>query len=137
MRDIYHNISVVQVLNPVVATTAKTSETIDLRGFGAANIVFAIGTCGDTLSGSLYWTLKLTHSDDDVSYGDVDADALSSGSASVVVNSSSLDKKAYGFGYIGNKRYLRAVATPTGSHSTGTPIGIIALRGNAGYEPVA
>ena len=34
------------------------------------------------------------------------------------------------------KRYLRAVATPTGSHSSGTPIGIVALRGTPSYSPV-
>lgn len=136
MRDIYHNIAVTQPLSPVVSTTAKTSETIDLRGFGAANIVFAVGASSDTLSGSVYWTLKLTHSDNDTDYSDVAASELSNGVAVVLVNSASVDEKAYGFGYVGEKRYLRAVATPTGSHSSGTPIGVVALRGAAGYKPV-
>ena len=53
-----------------------------------------------------------------------------------MVNSSSLDETAYGFGYIGNKRYLKGIATPTGTHTNGTPIGILAMRDSAAYRPV-
>jgi len=136
MRDLYRNILVTQHLSPVTSTTTKTSTSIDLQGYNSTNVLFAIGNSGDTLSGSLYWTLKLTHSDDDSSYSDVALADLTNGAASVVVDSSSKDKTVYGFGYIGEKRYLRAVATPTGSHSTGTPIGMVALRGTAAYRPV-
>ena len=122
--------------NPVVSTTTKTSSAIDLQGFNSANVVFSIGTAADTLSGSLYWTLKLQHCDDDLSYGDLASTDVIGGSTSVVIDSSSKDKTAYGFGYIGQKRYLKAVATPTGSHSSGTPIGVIALRGAPSYKTV-
>lgn len=137
MRDLYHSVLTTQALNPAVSTTTKTSSTIDLQGFNSANVVFLVGQAGDTLSVSLYWTLKLQHSDDDTTYSDVTITDLTSGAATVTVNSSALDKTAYGFGYIGNKRYLKAVATPTGSHSTGTPIGVLALRAAAAYRPVA
>ena len=136
MRDLYHNLSVTQVLNPAVSNTTKTSSAIDLQGFNSAEVVFAIGQAADTLSGSVYWTLKLQHSEDDVTYTDVAAADISSGTATAVINSSSLDRAAYGFGYVGAKRYLKAVATPTGTHTTGTPIGMLALRGKAGYAPV-
>lgn len=136
MRDLYHNVLATQVLHPVVSTATKTSSTIDLLGYNSANVVFAIGLAGDTLSGSVYWTLKLQHSDDDSSYSDTAAADISSGSATSVVNSMSLDETAYSFGYIGSKRYLKAVATPTGTHSNGTPIGIVALRGTPAYRPV-
>lgn len=136
MRDLYHNVLVSQHLNPVVSTTVKTSTAIDLQGYNAANVVFAVGQSGDTLSGSVYWTLKLQHSDDDSNYSDVTTADLNNSSASVVVNSSSLDETAYSFGYQGAKRYLKAVATPTGTHTNGTPIGIVAMRSIAGYSPV-
>lgn len=136
MRDLYHNVLVTQHLNPVTSSTTKTSTAIDLKGFNGAEVVFAIGLSGDTLSGSVLWTLKLQHSDDDSSYSDVTTADLNNSSATVVIDSSSEDETAYSFGYIGNKRYLKAVATPTGTHSNGTPIGIIALRGNAAYMPV-
>jgi hypothetical protein len=136
MRDLYRNILVTQHLNPVNSTSTKTSTSIDLQGYNSANILFAMGASGDTLSGSVYWTLKLTHSDDDADYSDVVLAELTNGAATVVVDSSAKDKTVYGFGYVGNKRYLRAVATPTGTHSTGTPIGMVALRGTASYRPV-
>jgi hypothetical protein len=136
MRDIYHNILVSQHLSPVVSTTTKTSTSVDLQGYNSASVIFNLGLAADTLSGSVYWTLKLQHSDDDVTYTDLASADLNSPSLAVVVDSNSKDRTAYSFGYQGSKRYLKAVATPTGTHSSGTPIGIIALRGKAGYSPV-
>lgn len=136
MRDLYRNILVTQHFNPATRTAATTCTTIDLQGYSSANVLFAVGTSGDTLSGSVYWTLKLTHSDDDSSYSDVALAELNNTAATVVIDSSAKDKTVYGFGYNGNKRYLRAVATPTGTHTNGTPLGMIALRGTAAYSPV-
>lgn len=136
MKDLYHNVLVTQHLNPQVATTTRTSSTVDLQGFNSANVVFAIGQSGDTLSGSLYWTLKLQHSDDDSVYTDVAVADLLNTAATVAVDSSSKDRTAYSFGYTGIKRYIRGVATPTGTHTNGTPMGIVALKGHAAYMPV-
>lgn len=136
MRDLYHNVLVTQVLSPVVSTATKTSTGADLKGYNAASVVFNIGQSGDTLSGSVYWTLTVEESDDDSSYSTVVLADLLNSAASVVVNSSSLDRTAYSFGYRGAKRYVRGVATKTGTHTNGTPIGIVALRGAAAYRPV-
>jgi hypothetical protein len=136
MRDLYHNVLVTQHLNPVTSSTTKTSTAVDLQGFNSADVIFAMGASGDTLSGSAFWTLKLQHSDDDSVYTDTVLADLNNTALTVVVNSSSLDKTAYGFGYQGSKRYLKAVATPTGTHTNGTPIGIVALRSTAAYRPV-
>lgn len=136
MRDLYRNILVTQHLNPATATTTKTSTTVDLQGYDSANVLISLGQSGDTLSGSLYWTLKLTHSDDDSSYSDVALAELTNSAATVVVDSSAKDRTVYGFGYVGGKRYLRAVATNTGTHTNGTPMAMVALRGTASYRPV-
>ena len=136
MRDLYHNVAVSQPLNPVNSTATKTSSTIDLQGFNSLEVLFCLGTAGDTLSGSVYWTLKLQDSDDDSTYADVAAANLLNGAATVVVNSMSLDETVVPFGYNGGKRYVKAVATPTGTHTNGTPIGVIALRGTASIRPV-
>lgn len=136
MRDLYENVLVTQVSNPSTGNTTRTSSTVDLQGFNSANVLVALGQSGDTLSGSVYWTLKLTHSNDDSSYADVPVSDLSQNFATVVVNATNLDKATYGFGYIGGRRYLRAVATPTGTHTNGTPMAMIALRGDANYSPV-
>ena len=136
MRDLYHNVLVTQHLNPIVSTATKTSSTIDLQGFNSASIVFSLGQSGDILSSSLYWTLSLQESNDNVTYTAVTSAETNAGVASVAVNTTTADKTTYSFGYIGGSRYLQALATPTGSVSTGVPIGIIALRGNAAYKPV-
>lgn len=136
MRDIYHNIAASQPLNPVVSTSTKTSSAIDLKGYNSLEVLFCVGLSGDTLSGSVYWTLKLQESDDDSTYTDVAAADLLNGSATSVINSSSLDETVVPFGYKGGKRYIKAVATPTGTHTNGTPIGVVALRGNPSIVPV-
>ena len=97
---------------------------------------FALGASGDTLSGSVYWTLKLQHCDDDATYVDVTAAELHNGSATVVVDAPGEASQTYGFGYVGGKRYVKAIATPTGTHTNGTPIGVVALKGNAALAPV-
>lgn len=137
MRDLYHNVLVTQHLNPVNSTTTKTSTVIDLKGYNSASVIFAVGLSGDTLSGSVYWTLKLQESDNDSDYTDVAAADLLNGSATVVIDAAAEDETSVVFGYKGSKRYLKGVATPTGTHSTGTPLGIVALRGTPAYAPVA
>jgi hypothetical protein len=136
MADLYHNVVTQQVLNPAVSNTTKTSSTIDLQGFYSSTVVFSVGQSGDTLSGSVFWTLKIQHSDDDSTYVDVPLSGLLNAAQTVVVDSSTKDRAAYGFGYIGGKRYVKAVATPTGTHTVGTPIGVIALKGDASISPV-
>ncbi|MBY0407041.1 MAG: hypothetical protein K2Q01_05065 [Rickettsiales bacterium] len=136
MKDLYNNVLVTQVFNPANSTTTRTSSAIDLQGFNSLSVVVCMGQTGDTLSGSIFWTLKLTHSNDDVSYTDVPASEILSGVATAVINSNSLDETAYSFGYCGTRRYVKAVATPSGTHTTGTPIGMVALRGHPAYAPV-
>ncbi len=137
MQDISSNISVTQLLTPVMSTTAKTSTSIDLQGFQACLVLIHIGFSLDTLGAGLFWTLKLQHSDNNSTWSDVVAADVNSGVTSYVVNSAALDEAVYKFGYLGNKRYLRAQALPTGTHTSGTPLGMIAVRGEAALMPVA
>lgn len=136
MRDLYHNVLPEQVLSPVVSTATKTSSVIDLLGYNSLSVVFDLGLSADTLSSSLYWTLTLEDSPDNVTFTPVATTACNSGVNSVVVNTTSSDRQAYAIGYIGGNRYLKALATPTGSVSSGMPIGIIALLGKPAYTPV-
>src|SRR4051812_10153053 len=109
MRDLYHNILPVQVLNPVVSTATKTSSAIDLQGFNSASVLYSLGLSGDTLSVSLYWTLTLQHSDDNVTYAAVASSDCNAGVNSIAVNATTLDRTVYSLGYIGAKRYLQAI----------------------------
>lgn len=136
MKDLYHNLSVTQVTAPATLTATTTSSAIDLRGFASACVVFTVGASGDTLSGSVYWTLSLTESDDNSSYTAVTSGDIASGSASIVIDSGSEDDQAYVMGYTGSKRYVKAVITKTGTHTNGTPFCVVALKGHASLQPV-
>ncbi len=136
MRDLYDNISVGQVVVPANATSTITSSAIDLQGFNSALVLFNIGAAGDTLSGSKYWTLSLTEcATSGGTYTAVASTDTSEGINSITV-ALGQDQAAYKIGYIGSQRFIKAVVTPTGTMSTGTIIGIAALKGNPAYKPV-
>ena len=137
MRDLYHNLAVTQVLKPATVTTDQTSSAIDMQGFSSLAVLFAIGQSGDTLSGSVYWTFKLQHSDDNSTYTDVAVSDLHNSSATVVVDAAAEDETVLKFGYNGNKRYVKALAVKTGTHSSGTPLAMIAVQGTPSLAPVA
>lgn len=136
MKDLFHDVLVSQHVAPVVATTTKTSTAIDLQGYQSAMISVALGQSGDTLSGTVLWTLRVEHSSDNLSYTSVTASDMIDGKSSVVVDAPSEDETIISFGYIGSKRFVRAVATPTGTHTNGTPLAVIAMRANASLAPV-
>lgn len=140
MRDLYSNIKATQVAVPAVATNNVTSSAIDMQGYDSLCVIFDIGNSGDTLSGSVLWTLSLTECDTSGgSYTDVaDSDVLTpTGTNDYVIDAPAEDSLAVKFGYKGNKRFVKAVATKTGTHTNGTPIGIVAIQGKPGIAPVA
>jgi hypothetical protein len=136
MHDLYHNILPLQVLKPATVTTAQTSSAGDLQGFGSAAMLFCVGLSADSLSGSVYWTLRLQHSDDNVDYANVAASDVHNAADTIVIDSAAEDEQVYAIGYKGAKRYVKGIATPTGSHSSGTPIAMVLLRANPSYSPV-
>lgn len=138
MKDMYHNVTVSQVVNPAVATSTVTSSAIDRQGYGSVTALFSIGNSGDTLSGSVYWTLKLTECDTSGgTYTDVALADLYNSAATLVIDAGSEDNIVAKFGYRGSKRFVKAIATATGTHTNGTPIGVIAMLGHPADAPVA
>ncbi|MCD6035234.1 MAG: hypothetical protein K0R63_975 [Rickettsiales bacterium] len=137
MKDLYHNLKITQLSKPAVATGNVTSDSIDMQGYQSLSVLFDVGQSGDTLSGSLKWTLTAEESDNDSDFTAVGASDLHNGVASVVIDEAAEDETVVTFGYKGAKRYIRAVATKTGTHTNGTPIGIVAVQGHAGLAPVA
>lgn len=136
MKDLYHNLAISQVTTPAVLTATTTSSAIDLQGYASACVIFAVGVSGDTLTNMVYWTLSLTESDDNVTYTPVGAADLTEGSASIHIDDPAEDDVLHVMGYQGGKRYLKAVITKTGTHSNGTPFGVVAVKGHASYAPV-
>lgn len=128
MRDLSHNLGVVQALVPQVLAATDTSAAIDLNGFNSAMVV--INTGAIVSSGN--FTAKLQESDTTTSgdFTDVAAADLI-GTLPAVLLASSVAKQSY----IGNKRYLRLVTTK--NSGTSIAAGAVIIKGNAASKPVA
>ena len=132
MSDIINRTEDNVELLPVVMTATKTGTGIDKQGFDGTCHIIAIGDSGDTLSGSVYFTLKLEDSDDDSTYAaavtaDVIGQTLTAGVFDTI-DAPAEDSKNVLIQYVGKARYSRVVVTITGTHTNGTPIGIVALN---------
>ena len=137
MRDLANRVVQTAVLAPVVQNATVTSAAIDLEGFNSAMISVATGVEGVTLSGSVFWTFILQHSDDDSTYTvvssskDVTDGSIDSNGIFLTLDDNGETPQVSGIGYIGGKRYLKVVTTKNGTMSTGTPISVNCIKGNA------
>jgi hypothetical protein len=128
---LYAGAAATQMLLPQTLTTTTLSSKIDLQDASDAMIEATIGVQGDTLSGSIYWELELQDSNDDSTYtAVVDANIsnpvsgrTATGTMAAIVASAGCSQ-VYLAAYRGNKRYVKLNIRATGSHSTGTIIGV-------------
>ena len=137
MRDLANRVVQTAVLAPVVQNATVTSSAIDLEGFNSAMISVATGVEGVTLSGSVFWTFILQHSDDNSTYTvvssskDVTDGSIDSNGIFLTLDDNAETPQVSGIGYIGGKRYLKVITTKTGTMSTGTAMSINCIKGNA------
>jgi hypothetical protein len=129
--DLANNMAVTQLVDPATLTATTNSASIDGQFDNGAMFIVNIGESGDTLSGSVYWTLILQESSDDstwsavtsatsVTYGSVN----SSTGVFATIDAAAEDDSVHVIGYVGPERYSRVAITKTGTHSNGTPMGI-------------
>jgi len=142
MRDFLSNVAISQLIDPANTTADVDGSSIDLLGYGSALIVVSVGETGDTLDADNYIELELEESDNDSTFTDVDdadlrdaVDGTNDGTFALI-NAADEDDSVYFCQYTGSKRYVRPVINVTGTHSTGTPIGAIGIRGLPKYPPV-
>lgn len=126
MRDLSHNIGVVQALAPAVYAATTAGTAVDLLGFNSAALVINTGAI---VSSGLY-VVSLEESD-----------ASGSGFAAVAAGDmigelpDALEASTtYKVSYIGNKRYLKATITKTSG--TSIAAGAVIIKGNAADKPV-
>lgn len=124
--DLVNVIGASTSLAPAARTTTANGTGIDLSGFNSAVVLLVVGAITDGTH-----TPKVQESDDNSTYTDVAAADLI-GSLSALT--ASTNQKV---GYKGNKRYIRAVTTITGSPSTGGIYSAVVLRGDAIKQPVS
>jgi hypothetical protein len=143
IRDFENNIKHTQVLDPVVLTTDTDCDGVDLLGYGSCAFYVMVGESGDTLSGTVYIELEVEESDDDSTYSDC-ADAVVTNTVSgnntgtfAKIDAAAEDDAVYMCEYRGSKRYARVVINVSGTHSNGTPIAVLALRGKPTAAPVS
>ena len=146
MRDLINNVSRDQVLDPVVVTADAETTATDMQGFDSLIMSVLMGDSGDTLSGSLFTELILQHGDlangsDAVAVADTDVVLGEGGSIAsgvfATIDAPAEDSAVFSIGYVGKKRYVRVAIDTTGTHTNGTPIGVVALKGHPSLAPVS
>ena len=145
MKDLSNNIATAVSIKNAVKTAAENGTGVDLQGYEGATVIVDVGAEGDTLSSSVHFEVSLEHSDDnstftdvtqsDITNGTIAADGIwlkidGTGTAGTSGNPDSTGTVTQ-VGYIGGKRYIRGVIAKTGTHSNGTPIGLMVVKGNA------
>ena len=144
MKDLSNNISPAVSLPAAVRTAAANGTGVDLQGYESATVLVDVGAEGDTLSSSVHFEVSLEESDDNSTFTDVaqasiiDGTIASGGIFLKLDGTTGGDPDTTGgifrVGYVGNKRYIRVVIAKTGTHSTGTPIGAMVVRGSARHS---
>ena len=135
-REIYNTVRSLRHLGSAARTATPSVTGVDTSGFGSVGFITNVGAAGITLSGSNYITLQMQESDDNSTFTNVaTADAL--GGAAVVLDANAKADLNYRQDYLGSKRYVRLVPTYTGTHGTGTIIGVTAVMSHATLSPVS
>lgn len=128
MKDAFHDNAAVASLAPAVVTATTKGSHVDLQGYGSALLLINTGA----VVGDGDYSIAIQHSDTttDGDFADVTAaDLLGTLPASLEAD------MAYQQGYIGRKRYVRAVITKTGG--TSIAAGAVFVLGHPALAPVA
>ena len=144
MKDLSNNISPAVSLAAATRTAAANGTGVDLQGYESATVLVDVGAEGDTLSSSVYFEVSLEESDDDSTYTDVAQAGIVDGTIAAGGIFLKLDGTTGGnpdsaggifrVGYVGNSRYIRVVLAKTGTHSNGTPLGAMVVKGHARHS---
>lgn len=124
----YSNVSVAASLAPAVQSATLKGSTVDTSGFGTALMIVNTGA----IAGDGAYSIAMQESDTttDGDFTDVDAADLL-GTLPATLEAS----KVYRQGYIGKKRYLRAVITK--GSGTSIAAGAVFVLGQPHLAPVA
>lgn len=129
MRE-FADFKAVQALAPALRAGSATGGSIDRWGFGSLTFLVDAGARTDGTH-----TVAADHSDDDSTWEAIPADQLTGTLPAIAAAGD--QNKATAVNYIGDRRYVRAKSTVTGSPATGAIVGITVLLGRPHSAPVA
>jgi hypothetical protein len=132
MDDISGRITYQLLTVPAIKTGTVTSDACNVQGYEGAAFCAIFGNSSDVLSGTLYWSGKLTECDTEGgSYTDVATEdiQIAATNSFAMVDAPTEDQACFWIGYGGSKKYVKVVITATGTHAVGTIISIVALLG--------
>lgn len=136
MRDGLSTLQVRRAANQTLSgTTANNSQAFDVRGYSTATFDLHTGVVTDAGTADGF-SMKLQHSDTLVGTDFVDVPAAQIIGGPVAVTDDGDDNViAGGLGYVGAKRYVRAVLT--GTTGTDAVVFVVASMGKPHQAPVA
>jgi hypothetical protein len=129
MRDLHSNISAVASLVPAVHAATLKGTAIDLLGFNGAELIVSTGA----IAGAGLYVMSFEESDTttDGDFADVAAGDLIGTALPASLEASTV----YKLGYVGHKRYVRAVITKTSG--TSIAAGAVIVQGYPRLRPAA
>lgn len=136
MRDLANNINVEVGLVPVLVTADTNCASVDLSDVMSCAFVVNTGIEGVTLSSSVKFDFYLEESADNSTFTAVTSNlkttglAVDSNGLFLTLDANSETPQITTIGYIGGSHYARVRIDATGSHSTGTPMGVTNILGN-------
>ena len=153
-RDLVNNIKLTNLIKPIVVNNdteggGSTTAGVDTKGYDSVVLAALFGDSGDTLSGSVYFEVKLEDSDDNSTFAAVTnadyvllpdggiATAPAAGGVIATIDAPSEDQVAVIVGYVGPKRYVRLFIDTTGTHTNGTPATALAILGHPSLSPIS
>lgn len=120
-------------LAPAVHSADANGFTVDRLGFDSVAFAVAMGAGGDMFNGSKRLDFIMEHSDDGTTWEPVGVDNVIGAEA----DEAGVRTIGYLDGTIGDCRYVRLNLDVVGTHSAGTPLGVVAILGNPASKPVA
>lgn len=138
---------VVTLISQNLTGNGTNTDCTGVSAFDAEGVlhIVNVGNSADTLSGSLYFSLILQHSNDGTNYDAVD-DALhvvngtgssfnASTGAFAVIDDGAEDSLIVAIHYVGPRPYSRVRIARTGNNASGTPTGAIAVKSHLRKQP--
>lgn len=142
MRNLFTGTQLVNCLTPASWSATSQSTLLDRANYQASGFVISLGAnSGTAFDASNKITFKVQESDTtaaadftDVAATDLLQDGAVMSANAIVVDSDAKASRLYGIEYRGSKRYIRLVATETGTIVI--PLAIAGLLARPTYAPV-